>query len=114
MPQSPSRYQQPSGVTIKPATRIADRFRGSACKRGYDRAWQKVRAVHLQREPLCRFCFEQGTLRPADVVDHVQTINERPDLRLDRANLRSLCKPCHDARTAREQAFGKTKPKRSR
>jgi 5-methylcytosine-specific restriction protein A len=46
--------------------------------------------------------MEAGTIRAAEVVDHIRTIRDRPDLRLDHANLRSLCKPCHDARTARE------------
>jgi 5-methylcytosine-specific restriction endonuclease McrA len=40
------------------------------------------------------------------MVDHIQTIVERPDLRLVDANLRSLCKPCHDAHTASQVARG--------
>jgi 5-methylcytosine-specific restriction protein A len=37
----------------------------------------------------------------------VVSILEAPQLRLDHSNLRSLCKRCHDARTARDQGFGR-------
>jgi 5-methylcytosine-specific restriction endonuclease McrA len=40
------------------------------------------------------------------VVDHIQSIAERPDLRMMWSNLRSGCKRCHDAHTARETAGG--------
>jgi 5-methylcytosine-specific restriction protein A len=56
----------------------------------------------LAREPLCRFCTAKGRVVPATVVDHIETINEAPHLRLDLDNLRSLCKPCHDERTMRD------------
>ena len=79
-----------------------ERERGSASARGYDRAWQRVRLLHLSAEPLCRFCSARSLLVEATVVDHIRTIRERPDLRLDRANLRSLCKPCHDGHTAQQ------------
>lgn len=84
-----------------------DAERGSAARRGYDAEWRRVRSEHLRMEPLCRFCKKEGRVREATVVDHITTISERPDLRLDHANLRSLCKPCHDARTARDQGWGR-------
>ncbi|WP_410000518.1 hypothetical protein [Mesorhizobium sp. SP-1A] len=31
-------------------------------------------------------------------------MRERPDLRLAESNLRSMCGPCHSARTARDQS----------
>jgi 5-methylcytosine-specific restriction protein A len=37
---------------------------------------------------------------PASDVDHIKPITERPDLRLDPSNFRSLCGPCHGKRTA--------------
>jgi 5-methylcytosine-specific restriction protein A len=49
----------------------------------------------LAEEPLCRFCRERGVLTEATEVDHIRSIEERPDLRLVRKNLRPLCKPCH-------------------
>lgn len=81
-----------------------DRKRASASRRGYDRQWQRVRALKLQGDPICE---TKGCGRPATVVDHRRTIASRPDLRLDLDNLRSLCKPCHDRHTAKEQGFAR-------
>lgn len=86
--------------------REKDRRRGSPASRGYDAEWRRTRAAFLQRYPLCLFCEEAGRVTAAQVVDHIISIVDRPDLRLVWSNLRSLCKPCHDRRTAREQAFG--------
>ena len=89
-----------------PLTRLHDRARGSASSRGYDRTWQKLRLVILARDPLCLFCLEQGRLVPSRQVDHIRPIAERPDLRLDPANLRGLCDSCHSAHTARQRHRG--------
>lgn len=86
-----------------------DRRRGSSTARGYDRAWQRVRALKLQLDPLCECdeCRAAGRILPATVVDHVRSIEEAPHLRLDFANLRSMAKECHDARTARDQGIAR-------
>lgn len=89
----------------------ADRQRGSRSKRGYGRDWQALRLVVLAEEPLCRFCHDRGLVVVAQVVDHIVPISEAPELRLERSNLRSLCKPCHDRHTAVEQGFAKGKAK---
>ena len=78
-----------------------ERDRGSASARGYDRTWQRLRLVVLAEEPLCRFCQLRGVLTAAAVVDHIVPIRVRPDLRLERSNLRALCEACHNAHTAR-------------
>lgn len=81
-----------------------DARRGSATSRGYDWKWrQHVRPAALRDEPLCRFCAQSGRTVAASVVDHVDG-NSRNNAR---TNLRPLCKPCHDARTARDQGFGR-------
>lgn len=93
---------RPAGVaTGAAAERQRDRWRGSAASRGYDRTWQRLRLVVLAEEPLCRFCQQRGELVEATVIDHIVPIAVRPELRLDRSNLRALCKPCHDAHTGR-------------
>jgi 5-methylcytosine-specific restriction protein A len=102
MPTRPPLHRPP-GAERRPAEHY-DRFRGSAASRGYDRAWRKVRLAYLNEHPLCVECLAQGLLVAAEEVDHIATIEDRPDLRLDPTNLRSLCKPHHSARTARDQA----------
>lgn len=98
----PSKPPKLSTTLVRQRNQIDER-RGSASKRGYDRAWQKVRLLVLRQEPWCRFCIERGKYEPAAEVDHIEPIRRRPDLRLVMDNLRPLCKPCHSRRTAKEQ-----------
>jgi 5-methylcytosine-specific restriction enzyme A len=70
--------------------------RQSAWRRGYDADWRRTRNQHLHIEPLCRICKARGYITPANTVDHIIPITERPDLRLDHDNLRSLCATCHN------------------
>ena len=83
-----------------PEARERERERGSASARGYDRAWQRVRAAHVAREPLCRFCAAVGRVTAVAEVDHIVPIRVDPGRRLDPTNLRSLCKTCHSTHTA--------------
>jgi 5-methylcytosine-specific restriction protein A len=72
--------------------------------RFYQRAlWKRIRAVQLQLEPLCRACRKQGRLVAAEVVDHIIPFNDDKDpLSVDKTNLQSLCKSCHNAKTLKE------------
>lgn len=70
--------------------------RESSRARGYDTAWEKLRRTHLADEPLCRMCGA-----PAVLVDHIQPIRDG-GARLDDANLQSLCRRCHDRKTAED------------
>lgn len=109
MPTKPPRLVRP-GRSERARKAAIDRRRPSAARRGYDAAWRRFRRYHLDViEPLCRFCRERGLIVAAEVVDHIISIEERPDLRLDHNNLRSLCKRCHDERTAAEQGFNRGK-----
>ena len=81
----------------------ADADRPSAARRGYDRAWRRLRLQVLAEEPLCRECAARGRTTPAIEVDHV----DGDAWNRARGNLRPLCKPCHSARTARDQAFAR-------
>lgn len=80
--------------------------RPGASARGYDREWERVRSRQLHREPLCRYCAEQGIVEPATEVDHVIPVRVRPDLRLDESNLQSLCETCHRAVKQSEERTG--------
>lgn len=89
--------------------------RGNSAERGYDHAWRKLRLRFLREHPLCE-CedCQAGKLRVtgANVVDHIQSIAERPDLRLEWTNLRAMNKHCHDKHTARTQGYGRSRGKR--
>ena len=67
-----------------------------------DTTWRKFRAEQLRREPLCRICTSAGRIVSGGVVDHIDadTYNNSP------ANLQTLCKACHDKKTASETGFG--------
>lgn len=81
-------------------------YRPSPSRRGYDHQWRKVRDAVLRDEPLCRFCADNGITMPANEVDHIVPIAEGGE-RLDRANLRPLCKPCHSRHTALTRGFAR-------
>ena len=63
-----------------------------------------LRPAQLLREPFCRECAKRGLRTRATVVDHI--VPHRGDWGkfIDPANHQSLCKPCHDRKTAREMA----------
>lgn len=80
----------------KQTQRQMDDRRGSSAARGYNGQWQRVRMLHLKRQPLCQRCYQQGIIRPADLVHHIQSIS-KGGARLDTSNLMSCCTACHDA-----------------
>lgn len=82
--------------------RESDRQRGTAAQRGYTSRWQQARLEHLYREPLCRTCEAAGRVVAATVVDHIQPHKGDQRLFWRRSNWQSLCKPCHDRKTATE------------
>jgi 5-methylcytosine-specific restriction endonuclease McrA len=63
----------------------------------YDYKWQKLRLRVLSEEN--RTCYRCG--RFADSVDHLVPLCERPDLRLERSNLRACCRACNSGRVSR-------------
>ena len=73
--------------------------------------WTKrLRPEQLAREPFCRTCAAKYP--PSDprhrtratVVDHVVPFRGSWELFVDPRNHQSLCKSCHDRKTAQEQA----------
>lgn len=80
----------------------ADRTKyGTAREQGYDTLWQKVRAQHIARHPLCAECKAKGWVVRAKDVDHIVPFGGLGDpRRLDPDNLQSLCRACHNRKTA--------------
>jgi 5-methylcytosine-specific restriction endonuclease McrA len=88
---------------IREAKARADAQRPTATARGYGSDWRKARSEFLAAHPTCRKCGW-----PATVVDHVTPHKGDHSLFWNRSNWQSLCKPCHDRKTARHDgAFGR-------
>ena len=81
--------------------------RKTSAERGYGARWQKARAGFLAKHPLCAECARGGITRAASVVDHIVPHKGDQGLFWDSSNWQPLCKPHHDAKTAREDGgFG--------
>jgi 5-methylcytosine-specific restriction protein A len=64
------------------------------------RALQTLRARILCNEPLCRHCQAKGRVTAATEIDHIIPLSKGGTY--DDGNLQPLCKPCHEAKTARD------------
>ncbi|MGK5529350.1 AAA family ATPase [Streptomyces sp. URMC 129] len=84
-----------------PRQRAAERARAAWRWVYDDPRWPVLRDQVLSEEPLCR----AGCGAPPAVVDHIRPHRGREELAFDRGNLQAMCKPCHDAKTARETGF---------
>ena len=76
--------------------------KGKTAERGYGSKWRTARAGWLSAYPLCVRCEAVGLITAAVVVDHVVPHKGDKVLFWDRSNWQSLCKACHDAKTASE------------
>lgn len=67
------------------------------------RAWDRLRVQALMRDHyLCRRCLDELRITPAVIVDHRVPIKEDWSLRLELSNLQSLCRACHNHKTAED------------
>jgi 5-methylcytosine-specific restriction protein A len=64
--------------------------------------WKKLRTQFLQEHPLCVKCKSKCVIKAAEVVDHIQPHQGDEELFWDESNWQSLCKCCHDKKTAKE------------
>lgn len=75
--------------------REKEQYRGSFRERGYSSTWDKVRKHKIKINPLCEMCERDGRVTVAEIVHHIKTVRDRPDLVHDMDNLMSVCRPCH-------------------
>lgn len=66
----------------------------------YNHAWRKLRNRYIAAHPLCEHCLKNGRYVAAQEVDHITPLAAGGTHA--EANLQALCKPCHSAKTARE------------
>jgi hypothetical protein len=43
-------------------------------------AWKRLRELKRQQTPYCEICETQGRLVPVEQVDHIERVQDRPDL----------------------------------
>ncbi|MDA8095575.1 MAG: HNH endonuclease [Betaproteobacteria bacterium] len=85
-----------------------DERRGSSSSRGYNHRWRKYRETFLAKNPLCAECQRHGIVAPASVVDHIVPHKGDRKLFWNPGNHQSLCKRCHDHKTATDDGgFGR-------
>lgn len=65
-------------------------------------AWQHARATQLAKCPCCVVCTQQGRTTTATVADHTTPVRLGGDF-WDSRNHQSLCRPCHQAKSASER-----------
>lgn len=78
-----------------------DARRGTAASRGYDADWRRFRTAILAGSPACVACGSMERLN----VDHIASVRDAPERRLDPSNVRVLCQSCHSARTSRDHSW---------
>jgi 5-methylcytosine-specific restriction protein A len=89
---------------FKPRPGRAPDNRPSASKRGYGRAWSRLRLACLTRDPICVMCRERASRH----ADHIKPRNSGGADAL--SNLQGLCGPCHSVKTCKEDGgFGNAK-----
>lgn len=82
----------------------SDRLRGTRQQRGYGRAWERIRAVVMQRDRgLCQPCLSVGRITAATEVDHIK--GKAVGGGDDEANLQAICGACHRTKTAAESGI---------
>ena len=60
--------------------------------------------MKIRRDPLCEECKRKGRVTLATDVDHIEPFDGVSDSRrLEWNNLQSLCRSCHNEKTARQE-----------
>ena len=70
------------------------------------KSWQLLRQSQLSILPYCEYCQAMGSLKPAEVVDHITPHKGDEELFFNADNLQSLCKSCHDMHKQRQESGG--------
>ena len=63
--------------------------------------WTMLARLHKQHNPVCIACEAIGLVSPAEVTDHIVPINNG-GAPWEWSNLQSLCRRCHDSKSAKE------------
>lgn len=104
---------RPPSLKQKPRAKAWASTHKSRHERGYGREHDRMRAIVLREEPLCRPCQARGRITPSTTADHIKPLSEGGTG--ERENYQGICKPCHDTKTAEEAARARgARPPRQR
>jgi 5-methylcytosine-specific restriction endonuclease McrA len=62
------------------------------------RAWRRLKTQVVAEEPTCRLRIPTICTTVSTTADHIVPVAERPELALERTNVRGSCVPCNRAR----------------
>lgn len=82
-----------------------DSKRGTRTERGYNNQWGRARKGWLNVNPLCVAHLAEGRVVAGEVVDHIVPHKGDNKLFWDKTNWQTLCIPCHNSKTARENGI---------
>jgi 5-methylcytosine-specific restriction protein A len=84
-------------------TRRKEADRGSSHARGYDADWHRTRARYLRDHQVCENCgaTAETSGHPLE-VDHIDGLGPLGPRGHDPANLQTLCRSCHQTKTAHQ------------
>lgn len=112
MPRARSRCGRPDCDLIAPCpVHKPQPWAGSNRRAELPSNWSAIRRQVLRDEPTCQLAYpgewltSRGPARCAQVSTDVDHIGDRHTHA--RANLRGVCGPCHDRRTAEQAAAGR-------
>lgn len=67
------------------------------------RAWRKLRDQVVREEPVCTLQLDEGCTYWSQTADHIINRADRPDLAMERTNLRGACIHCNAVRGGRDR-----------
>lgn len=102
MPSKLPTYLQRLSASRPAPTHRDDGHRPSAAAQGYGHRWRKLRLLILREQPICASCQHAA----ATEVDHIKAKAKGGGD--ERENLIGYCKPCHSAKTYREDGALRT------
>ncbi|MDO7888274.1 HNH endonuclease [Hymenobacter cheonanensis] len=98
MPSLPKAQRRPWQAA--PAKRVYEQHAARSPEYSTAR-WQRAREAQLKRCPCCAECTKQGRTTVATVCDHITPVRLGGAF-YDPANHQSLCRPCHQRKSASE------------
>ena len=75
--------------------------------------WAKTRKAYRREHPFCEECLRNGRRRAMVHVDHIVPLHLGGAF-IEWVNLQSLCLPCHEAKSARENPRRKKRDPRGK